>query len=162
MSGKFYLLPLSIVYSGKLTIVWKRIFMIFLKGVFAKNERGCRLNAIKKRFWSPLILLLSVASVRRKLLKTTYTEECNVHTNWESCNTWLGSYKNPFNFKQINQILQPTVIDYFSTHFCIVNISYFLFVMPLKRRNSWPPGVSALDGLNDFTWQRQLAEKTSF
>ena len=40
-----------------------------LKGVFAKNERGYRLNAIKKRFWSPLILLLSVASIWRKLLK---------------------------------------------------------------------------------------------
>ena len=34
-----------------------------LKGVFAKNERGYRLNAIKKRFSSPLILLLSVASI---------------------------------------------------------------------------------------------------
>ena len=31
--------------------------------------------------------------------------------------------------------------------------------MHLKRRNSWPPGVSTLDGLNDFTWQRHLAEK---
>ena len=34
--------------------------------------------------------------------------------------------------------------------------------MHLKRRNSWPPGVSALDGLNDFTWQRHLAEKRRF
>ena len=42
-----------------------------LKGVFAKIERGYRLNAIKKRFWSLLILLLSVASIRRKLLKTS-------------------------------------------------------------------------------------------
>ena len=50
-------------------------FRIMLKGVFAKNERGYRLNAINKRFWSLLILLLSVASIRRKLLKTTHTEE---------------------------------------------------------------------------------------
>ena len=57
-----------------------------LKGVFAKNERGYRLNAIKKRFWSLLILLISVASIRRKLLKTTNTEERNVHANSESCN----------------------------------------------------------------------------
>ena len=49
-----------------------------LKGVFAKNERGCRLNAIKKRFWSLLILLLSVASIRRKL---SNTEERSDHTN---------------------------------------------------------------------------------
>ena len=33
-----------------------------LKGVLAKNE----------------ILLLSVASIRRKLLKTTYTEKCSI------------------------------------------------------------------------------------
>ena len=46
----------------------------YLKGVFAKNERGYRLNAIKKRFWSLLILLLSVGSIRRKLLKTSHTE----------------------------------------------------------------------------------------
>ena len=45
-----------------------------LKGVFTKNERGYRLNAIKKRFWSLLILLLSVASIRRTLLKTSHTE----------------------------------------------------------------------------------------
>ena len=46
----------------------------FLKGVFAKNERGYRLNAIKKRLLSLLILLLSVASIKRKLLKTSHTE----------------------------------------------------------------------------------------
>ena len=59
----------------------------FLKGVFAKNERGYRLNAKNKRFWSPLILLLSVASIRRKLLKTTYTEERSIHTNSFFANT---------------------------------------------------------------------------
>ena len=31
--------------------------------------------------------------------------------------------------------------------------------MHLKRRNNWPPGVSALDALNDYTWKRHLAEK---
>ena len=64
--------------------MWKirvRTFENFiLNGVFAKNERGYRLNAIKKRFESLLILLLSVASIRRKLLKTTNTEERSVHT----------------------------------------------------------------------------------
>ena len=34
--------------------------------------------------------------------------------------------------------------------------------MHLKRRNNWPPGVSALDALNDYKWQRHLAEKTLF
>ena len=60
-----------------------------LKGVFAKNERGYRLNAIKKRFLLLLILLLSVASIRRKLLKTTNTEESSVHTNSERCSIRL-------------------------------------------------------------------------
>ena len=31
--------------------------------------------------------------------------------------------------------------------------------MHLKRRLVCPPGVSALDALNDSTWQRHLAEK---
>ena len=52
-----------------------------LKGVFAKNERGYRLNAIKSAFLSLLIFLLSVASIRRKLIKTSHTEERSVHTN---------------------------------------------------------------------------------
>ena len=43
---------------------------MYLKGVFAKNERGYRLAAKNKRFWLLLILLLTVASLRRKLLKT--------------------------------------------------------------------------------------------
>ena len=34
--------------------------------------------------------------------------------------------------------------------------------MHLKRRNSWPPDVSALDALKDYTWQRLLAEKSRF
>ena len=62
---------------------------VSLKGVFAKNERGYRLNAIKKRFWSILILLLSVASIRRKLIKTPHTEERSAHTNWGSWNIRL-------------------------------------------------------------------------
>ena len=37
-----------------------------LKGVFAKNGRGYRFNAIKKRVWLLLILLLSVASTIRE------------------------------------------------------------------------------------------------
>ena len=42
-----------------------------IKGsVREKWKGGYRLNAIKKRFWSLLILLLSVASIRKKLLKT--------------------------------------------------------------------------------------------
>ena len=31
--------------------------------------------------------------------------------------------------------------------------------MHLKRRNSLPPDISALDALNDYIWQRHLAEK---
>ena len=34
--------------------------------------------------------------------------------------------------------------------------------MNLKRRNSWLSDVSALYDLNDYTWQRHLAEKNRF
>ena len=71
------------------TVAYKNCSGTDLKGVFAKNERGFRLYAIKKRFWSLLILLLSVASIWRKLLKTTNTEERSAHTNSERCNIRL-------------------------------------------------------------------------
>ena len=57
--------------------------MLF-KGSVHENERGYRLTAENKCFGSLLILLLSVASIRRKLLKTTCTEERTVRTNSES------------------------------------------------------------------------------
>ena len=44
-----------------------KIFIIDLKGVFAKNERGYRLTEKYGRWCPLLILLLSVASTRRKL-----------------------------------------------------------------------------------------------
>ena len=51
------------------------------RGFTAKNERGCRLKAKNNRFRSLLLILpLSVASMRRKMLKTTYTEEGSVTT----------------------------------------------------------------------------------
>ena len=100
-----------------------------LKGVFAKNERGYKLNAIKKRFWSLLILLLSVASIRRKLLKTTNTEERSFHTNSERCNIQLGSLTNQFNSRQIIQILQPIIIDFFSSHCYIIVDNLWDFII---------------------------------
>ena len=85
------------------------IYFSALKGVFAKNERGYRLKAKNNRFWSLLILLLSVASKRRNLLYTPYTAERSVHTNSEM----YDSEKNQINVKKFIQILQPIVIDYF-------------------------------------------------
>ena len=38
-----------------------------------------------------LLLLLSIVSIRKKLLKTTHTEELGIHTNLESCKIRLGS-----------------------------------------------------------------------
>ena len=91
------------------------------KGSVREKWRWYDLTAKNKRFWSLLILLLS-ASIKRKLLKTTYTEERSVHTNSENCNIQLNR-KTQFNSKQIIQILQPIVIDYFSTHSYIIDIS---------------------------------------
>ena len=56
------------VWNKKTTTLCK-----YLKGVFAKNERGYRLTAEYCQWRSLLILLLSVASIKRKLLKTTHT-----------------------------------------------------------------------------------------
>ena len=52
-----------------------------LKGVFAKNERGYRLTSNEILHRSLLILLLSVASIRRKSFKTSNTQERSVYTN---------------------------------------------------------------------------------
>ena len=82
-------MELNKVYFPKLLFYKDPEIIMSLKGVFAKNERGYRLNAIKKRFWSLLIFLLYVASIWRKLLKTSYTEERSVRTNWERCNILL-------------------------------------------------------------------------
>ena len=67
------------------------LFFIMFLNLVCENERGYRLTAKNKRFWSLQILLLSVVSIRRKLLKTTHTEESSVHSNSESCNIQLGS-----------------------------------------------------------------------
>ena len=70
-------------YSG---VIW-----VSFKGSVREKLKGVQAYAIKKRFWSLLILFLSVASIWRKLLKTTHTEERSVHTNSERCNIQLGS-----------------------------------------------------------------------
>ena len=56
-----------------------------LKRVFEENERGCRLTSKNIWWWLLLMFLLFVVSIRRKLLKTTQTEERSIHTNSESC-----------------------------------------------------------------------------
>ena len=64
----------TVYWKLKTENVLKTVLQSVLKGVFAKIERGYRLDAIKKLFWSLLILLLSVASIGRKLLMTSHTE----------------------------------------------------------------------------------------
>ena len=82
---------LDFLESAQHVLCNKCSLRLLLKGVFAKNERGYRRNAKNKRLRSLLILLLSVASIRRKLLKTIHTEERSAHTNSEICNIQLGS-----------------------------------------------------------------------
>ena len=95
---------------------------------------GNRFPAKNNRFWSLPILL--VASIRRKLVKTTYTEKHSVHTNSVSCNLY-DSYRKMINLnlKHLNQILQPKIIDYFSMNsYHIHNIfNVFFYTMHLKR-----------------------------
>ena len=55
--------------------------------------KGYRRTSKYIRWWSLLILLLSVASIRRKWLNTTHTLERSVHTNSEIMNIpgmWPG------------------------------------------------------------------------
>ena len=84
------------------------------------------------RWWLLLILLLSVASIRRKLLKTNHTEESySVHTNSESCNIQPDRKKNQFNSEQIIQILLPLIINFFRRIrllLLIFNNIFFLFI----------------------------------
>ena len=61
-------------------------------GVFAKNERGYRLTA-KKALLIATNLILSVEFIRRKLLKTTHTKDCSVHTNSERIATFNSDLK---------------------------------------------------------------------
>ena len=63
-------------------------FSYFRSGL-QKCLRWYRFTAKNYQWWS----LLSVASIRRKLLKTTLTEERSVQTNSESCNIRLRSQK---------------------------------------------------------------------
>ena len=66
---------------------------LFVKGGVREKWKGIWAYGESNRFWSQLILLLSVASIRRELLKTTYSEECSVHTNSESCNLYDSNCK---------------------------------------------------------------------
>ena len=40
--------------------------------------------------------------------------------------------------------------------------SFCIQLIPLKRRNSWPPDVSTLEALNDYTWQKYLYSGIQF
>ena len=75
------------------------------------------------RFLSLVILLLSVASISRKLLKTTHVEERSVQQIQKAATFNSDRKKNQFNSKQIIQILQTIIIDNFSTHSYIIDIS---------------------------------------
>ena len=66
-AAQYVILWCYLLYLNK--YMWYKYAFIYLKGVFAKNYRGYRLTAKKYRWWSLLILLLSFASIRRKLLK---------------------------------------------------------------------------------------------
>ena len=52
----------------------------------------------------------------------TSNEERSVHTYSESFNNKTRIVKNQFNFNQIIHVLEPKVMDYFSTYLCIKNI----------------------------------------
>ena len=94
-----------------------------LKGVFAKNEKGYGLNAIKA-----LLIATNHTSIccvyKEKIVKNDLYRrtQCPSIQIQKDATYDLDRKKNLFNFKQIIQILQPMVIDYLSPHLYIVYI----------------------------------------
>ena len=82
-------------------------------GVFPKNKRGYIPKAKNYRFLSLLILLLSVVSIRRKLLKTTYGEERSVHKIQKVVIYDSGRKKNQFNKSDITTCSHRLSFDAF-------------------------------------------------
>ena len=77
-----------------LDLNWKKSTF---KGSVRKNEKGpIQVTAKNKRFWSLLILILSVASIRRKLLNTTHAEETEI--NISKSNSRIIKIKNIMKF----------------------------------------------------------------
>ena len=64
-----------------------------LKGSVREKWKGVKAYSENKRFWSLLILLLSVASIRRKWLKMTHTAQpCTVYFLWSKSYFWKHSF----------------------------------------------------------------------
>ena len=59
------------------------------------------------------LLLLSVGSIRRKLLKTTHAEALTAPIQFRKLQHLNWIVKNIFNSKQSIQILQTIIIDFF-------------------------------------------------
>ena len=89
---------------------------LLLKGVFVKNERGYRFKCDKKRLWSLLILLLSVASIRSKLLKTTNTEDPIFNLNHKQIN-WIPN--KSFRYYSHRLFFDAFVNSWYFIIFCI-------------------------------------------
>ena len=64
-----------------------------------------RLTSKNNCIWSLPILLLSVAYIKRKLLKMSYAEERSVHTNLESCNIGLILQLSEFKWTPRSSVL---------------------------------------------------------
>jgi len=90
--------------------------------VFAKNKRGYRLTAKSKRFWSLLILFIFAASIKRKLLKTTYTEERPYPIQIQKVATFNSDRK------------RLKLIQFHTNHSDITNNSHRLFFWCIRNR----------------------------
>ena len=143
-----YSVSLQTLTSQRFAEMWPFLLsFLFVKGGVREKWKGIWAYGESNRFWSLLILLLSVASIRRELLKTTYSEECSVHTNSESCNLYDS------NCKIINFILNKSFryCNLWSSNiFRRIRIqlmfhNFFIRFVHWKRWNSWPPDVSVID-----------------
>ena len=124
---------------------------ISLKGVFTKYERGYIFTAKNKRFWSLLILLLSVASIKRKLIKRLILK--NVASIQIQKVAIFNSDRKKSKLIPNKSFIyyNHTIINFFGTivnswHFIIIFILFFLSIFRLQLVFAAGAGFSNIPG----------------
>ena len=90
-----------------------------VKGSVREKQKGHRLRAINNRFLIASNLTSICCIYKEKLKRTSHIEK---YIQIEKIETY-DRKKNQVNVKQIIQILNPIIVDYFSRHLCIVDFS---------------------------------------
>ena len=95
--------------------------------MLAKNEREYRFTSNWIRYWSLIILLLSVVSLRRTLLKTTHPKNFRPNANSRSCIIPLAWIVN-------NSIKSKNTNSDNTTYNCQIVYSWYFIIL---KKNIW-------------------------